>query len=280
VWMTISIVVPTRDRPQSLSRCLAALGAQDADAAEVVVVDDGSRDRDALAGALAAAPVEARLIRTGGAGPAAARNVGARAATGELICFTDDDCEPQPDWARLLTDAAARAGAAGGKTVVPPGATAAVVASQAITEHLTMASLDASSGRLGFAPTCNLAVVRDALSRVPFDESFPSAAGEDRDWSARAVAAGVAPEFVRDAVVVHHQALSAGGFIRQQFRYGQGAARFRGSDRSRRLAPPGFYTGLVRRGFAAGPLAGGLVVAAQAATAAGIASERLRSART
>jgi glycosyltransferase involved in cell wall biosynthesis len=266
----ISIVIPTRDRPEALRRCLGAIASDDL---EIVVVDDGSRDR----GAVAAAVQEAggRLVRTPGAGPAAARNVGARAAGGEVICFTDDDCEPAAGWVTALAGPAAAHGAAAGRTIAPRGARAAVVASQAIVEHLTLSSLDPASGRLGFAPTCNLAVARDALGRLPFDESFPLAAGEDRDWSDRAAAAGLGPVYAPDAVVVHRQALTPSGFLRQQVAYGRGAARYRAAGAGRRLGKPGFYGGLVRRGFDDGAEVGGLVVAAQFATAAGVAVERL-----
>ena len=267
--MRISIVVPTRDRPAPLARCLAALPPE----LEIIVVDDGSRDRAAVAGALESRP-GARLIRAPGRGPATARNLGARAASGDVVCFTDDDCEPDPGWAEALATPAAKSGAAAGRTVPPPGAGAAVRASQAIVEHLTLAGLE-PSGRLGFAPSCNLAVARDALARLPFDEGYPGAAGEDRDWSDRAGAVGLAPVYAPDAVVVHRQLLGAGGFVRQQYGYGRGATRYRAANPGRRLAGPGFYAGLVRRGFAEGPAAGALVIAAQAATAAGVAAERL-----
>ncbi len=267
--MQISIVVPTRDRPAALARCVAALG----DRHEVVVVDDGSRDRAALARALEGTPA-ARLVRAGGHGPATARNLGARAASGEIVCFVDDDCEPAPGWAETLSERAAEAGAAAGRTVAPAGAPATVRASQAIVAELTLASLDPAAGRLGFAPSCNLALARATLERLPFDESFPAAAGEDRDWSARASGAGLGPVYVPEAVVVHRQALGVGAFARQQYGYGRGAVRYRAGDPGRRLARPGFYAGLVRRGFAEGPAVGALVVAAQAATAAGVAAER------
>jgi glycosyltransferase involved in cell wall biosynthesis len=269
--MTVSVVVPTRDRPQALVRCLEALGAQDVEPAEVVVVDDGSHDRAAVEDALAATP-GARLLRLPGRGPAAARNVGARAATGEVVCFTDDDCEPEPDWLRLLSAAAAEHGAAAGRTEAPGGAGPAVLASQAITNHLLEASVDGGA-EAGFAPTCNLAVSRSVLMGLPFDERFPDAAGEDRDWSARAVAAGAAPRYESRAVVVHRQELSARDFVRQQYRYGRGAVRFRRAHPGRGLERAGFYGALVRRGFAEGPAAGALVLAAQAATAAGIGTE-------
>jgi glycosyltransferase involved in cell wall biosynthesis len=270
----ISVVVPTRDRVEHLGRCLHALAMQDAEGLEVVVVDDGSRDRGAVMSATARVP-GARVMRTSGAGPAAARNLGARAATGEVICFTDDDCEPEPAWARLLGERARLAGAAAGRTVSPQGAVATVVASQAITNHLQLASLSPGGDRLGFSPTCNLACSRQAIAALPFDESFPDAAGEDRDWSARAVAAGMAPAFVPRAVVVHRQRLTPAGFLRQQVRYGRGASRFRRRASERRLARPAFYVALARAGFREGARVGALVLAAQGATAAGILAERL-----
>jgi glycosyltransferase involved in cell wall biosynthesis len=267
----VSVVVPTRDRPQALARCLAALAAQDTESAEVVVVDDGSHDRAEVERAASEGP-EVRLVRLPGRGPAAARNIGARAAAGDVVCFTDDDCEPQPDWLRLLATAAAEHGAATGRTVAPTGAAPVVRASQAITNHLLEASVD-GGGETGFAPTCNLAVARSVLMGLPFDERFPDAAGEDRDWTARAVAASAAPRYEPRAVVVHRQQLSGRDFVRQQYRYGRGAARFRRAHPGRGLERAGFYGALVRRGFSQGPAAGALVLAAQAATAAGVGTE-------
>ena len=116
--MTASVVVPTRDRAAGLARCLDALAKQQVESLEVVVVDDGSRDRAALDEALERLPT-ARCLHTVGAGPAAARNLGARAATGDVVCFTDDDCEPAPGWAGLLATAAGETGVAAGRTVAP-----------------------------------------------------------------------------------------------------------------------------------------------------------------
>lgn len=284
---TISVVIPTRDRAASLRQSLAALAAQDADGLEVVVVDDGSHDRDSVEGAVAAALPGALLVRSPGRGPATARNVGVRAARGEVVCLTDDDCEPEPGWARLLAAAASASGAAGGRTVPPAEAKAPVLASQAITNHLQLDPL-AVAGTLRFAPTCNMAAHRDVLLRLPFDARYPDAAGEDRDWWDRAVAAGMNGRYEPDAVVVHRQQLDLAAFVRQQYRYGRGAARFRaggpiaGSSprgSARRLPTPAFYARLLRRGFDAGLAAGALVAAAQLTTAAGAAAEHARSRR-
>jgi glycosyltransferase involved in cell wall biosynthesis len=274
--VSASVVVPTRDRPQALAGCLAALARQDLGGLELIVVDDGSQDRGALERAVGGGD-RVRVIRTPGRGPAAARNLGARAASEEVVLFTDDDCEPKPGWARLLVAAATGAsdGIAAGRTAAPAGSSSAVRASQAITNHLLLDALT-PGGTTTFAPTCNLAVSREVLAHLPFDDSYPTAAGEDRDWCARAVAAGHAIAYQPEAIVIHRQRLNTWEFVRQQYRYGRGAARFRRGEGGRRgLSGAGFYARLVRRGFGEGAGAGGLVLAAQVATAGGVARERL-----
>jgi glycosyltransferase involved in cell wall biosynthesis len=273
----LSVVVPTRDRPARLAACLAALERQTSPHLEIVVVDDASRDARAVADAVAAAP-RARLVRGTGRGPAAARNAGVGAARAPLICFTDDDCEPVPGWAqalarRITAGPMAAAAAAGPTRNGRPGSVLAS-ASQAIATHLAEATIDPATSRMRFAPTSNLACRTEVCRSIPFDERYPRAAGEDRDWCARLADAGHALVFEPSALVRHHQELSAAGFWRQQLRYGRGAYRFR-SDRGTllRLEAPRFYAGLLRRGFAHGPRAGALVCVAQAATALGMGLE-------
>jgi glycosyltransferase involved in cell wall biosynthesis len=270
--MSVSVVVPTRDRPERLRRCLGALAGE----REVIVVDDGSVERERVEEI--AREAGARLVRLEGRGPAAARNAGAEAADGDVVCFTDDDCEPEAGWAEALAAPvlAGEAPSTAGRTVVDADAGAADRAWQAIADHLQRQASTPSSPSPGFAPTCNLACSRELLTRIPFDESFPAAAGEDRDWAARAAAIGAAPRFVAAAVVIHRPGLRAGSFLRQQHRYGRGGARYRAADSSRGLGSPGFYAGLVRAGFAAGPGAGALVLLAQLATGAGVIREAAR----
>jgi glycosyltransferase involved in cell wall biosynthesis len=273
----VSVVVPTRDRPDRLARCLAALDRQTQPDLEIVVVDDASRDADAVLAAVTAVS-RARLVRGEGRGPAAARNAGWRAAYAPVVCFTDDDCEPVAGWAEALT-ARVRAGhaAAAGPTRNGRPGNVLAAAAQAIATHLAEATMDPATGRMRFAPTSNLACTAEVLHRVPFDERYPLAAGEDRDWCARLLAAGHDLVFEPGARVDHHQELSPSGFWRQQVRYGRGAFRFRSDHRTlTRPEPLGFYTGLLRRGFAEGPAAGLLVGVAQVATAVGMAAEAVR----
>jgi len=92
----VRVIVPARDAAATLPRTLAALAAQTTSAtAEVVVVDDCSRD----ATARVARDAGARVVRLGTpAGPGAARNAGAAGATAPALAFTDADCVPRRGW--------------------------------------------------------------------------------------------------------------------------------------------------------------------------------------
>ncbi|MBN2623302.1 MAG: glycosyltransferase [Acidimicrobiales bacterium] len=267
----VSVVVPTRDRPHQLAGCLAALETQTAPSYEVVVVDDGSADTGAVAAVVAQAP-HARLVRAAGSGPAAARNRGATAARAPVLCFTDDDCRPAPGWIDAIATGVHGDVAVAGPTRNGRPGDAYASASQAITNHLVEASFDPATRQIAFAPTSNLACSAALHRSLPFDESFPLAAGEDRDWCTRLLAAGGALLYEPSAPVAHHQDLSWRRFWRQQQRYGRGAhAYHRSAPRGGRLQAPGFYTGLLRAGFAEGVAPGMLVLVAQVATAVGIA---------
>ena len=272
----ISVVVPTRDRPEQLERCLAALERQTAaDSIEVIVVDDGSANRAAVEDAVKDRP-RVRLVRLDGAGPAAARNSGVRAARGRYICLTDDDCEPRADWVERLAGSLGRgAAAAAGVTLSGSPGNPLGEASELIAAALSPAR-NGGEG-LAFAPSNNLACRAELLAAIPFDETFPMAAGEDRDWCARLRAGGHVLVRESAAVVVHRQQLGFEDFWNQQVRYGRGAFRFRRGMGARSLEPPMFYARLVRQGFRGGARTGLLVVLAQVGAAVGFIEEWKRS---
>jgi hypothetical protein len=122
---------------------------------------------------------------------------------------------------------------------------------------------------LRFAPACNLACDAGTLRAVPFDESFALAAGEDRDWCARLVAAGGILRHVPGAVVVHRPQLGVRALVRQQVRYGRGAVGFQRTGGA--LAGADFYRRLARATIAAGPRTAACVALAQASVATGAA---------
>ncbi|MDQ6660091.1 MAG: glycosyltransferase family 2 protein, partial [Chloroflexota bacterium] len=107
--LRVSVVVPTFKRPALLERCLNALLSQDFAPRdyEVIVVDDADCDETRLQVEWRAKCAKEcghtmRYIPITGIsrshGPAAARNIGWRAAYGEIIAFTDDDCIPVSSW--------------------------------------------------------------------------------------------------------------------------------------------------------------------------------------
>lgn len=273
----VAVVVPTRDRPDSLARCLGALGRQARPPDLVVVVDDGSQAAGDVAAVVAASPL-ARLVRTEGEGPAAARNCGATAAEGcDLVAFIDDDCVPTVGWlAELVRVVDAGAAAVAGSTRCAPAAGAADRAAQTITNHLLEESRGTGGTSVGFAPTCNLAVRAAVHAAVPFDERYPLAAGEDRDWCARLAATGRTIGYAPSALVEHRPDLTVPRFWRQQQRYGRGAQRYRaGGGPERRRPPVAFYGRLLVSGVRQGPAVGALVAAAQVATLTGVVQEVL-----
>ncbi|MFF3849873.1 glycosyltransferase family 2 protein [Streptomyces sp. NPDC002328] len=100
-----SVVVPTIGRP-CLADCLRALAAAVGHPPEdVVVVDDRPDPVEELPLAAAGALYgRVRTLRTGGRGPAAARNAGWRTVGTPWTVFLDDDVQVLPDWSRLLAE--------------------------------------------------------------------------------------------------------------------------------------------------------------------------------
>jgi glycosyltransferase involved in cell wall biosynthesis len=264
----VTVVVPTRDRPDPLRDCLEALDRQTFDDFAVVVVDDGSREERDVADAVASMRRRATLIRTERRGPAAARNAGAAAAASGLVCFTDDDCVPHVDWVSRLVESF-RSGAA---VVFGSVENARPDDPFAGAWHAIVDYLRSAGGT--FAPSNNVACRVEIVQAIPFDEAYAGAAGEDRDWCARVSAAALPVVAEPRARVVHRQTLGFRGFWRQHFRYGLAAYAFR--SRRGGIAGPSFYARLVAFGFKRGFRTGLLVAVAQLATAAGYAAARAR----
>ena len=103
--LEVSVVVPTCGRLDLLDRSLDALARQTLSPAryEVIVVDDDADPHtehmvSRLDSHLERGPRIRYIANHGTRGPAAARNIGWRAATAPVIAFTDDDTVPSPAW--------------------------------------------------------------------------------------------------------------------------------------------------------------------------------------
>ncbi len=287
--LSFSVIVPTRNRPAALERCLASLAAQSyaRDSIEVVVVDDGSvpplRAPIETAGRLS----RCVLVSTPGVGPAAARNAGVAASHGDALAFIDDDCVADPGWLTALAGRlCAQPGAAvGGRVRNALTGNRYARASQSLIDFLYRYYHVEGRGSVPFFTTNNLAVRREVFEDVgPFDPSFPFAS-EDRDWSDRCRHRGRALCYAGEALVFHANELGWRSFVRQHFRYGEGALRFHRARSRRRREPvgmesPRFYARMFREPFAThDPNAlrqVGLLLISQVASAAGFADAYLR----
>jgi len=99
---SVSIIVPVHNGGEAFGCCLASIAASEAPPAEVIVVDDGSTDGSSgVANLFGARVIE---LSTCG-GPARARNLGARAARGEILFFVDADVTLAPDAVGQVVDA-------------------------------------------------------------------------------------------------------------------------------------------------------------------------------
>ncbi len=243
-----SVIVPSYDRPEQLRGCLVALQRllPPGGGLEIVVVDDGGARPAAPVAAEVPGPHPVRVHRQDNAGPAAARNAGARLARGTRLAFTDDDCRPRPDWLADLGVALDRHPDAlvGGRTLNALTANAWSEASQSMVDHLVASSPG------GFLPSCNLAVDREQFLRSGgFDQDFPRAAGEDRALCDRWRGSGRSVVAVPGALVDHEHRLGFGSFWRQHAAYGTAARRVHRSPGGSRPGPPSAYLALVLRPF-------------------------------
>ena len=105
--MKVSVIVPTYQRCEYLRRCLKALARQTRKPDEVVVV---MRDTDVDSGGLIACMqmqhkeiLTLKKVIVSRSGKSVAVNAGLETITGDIICFTDDDAEPHPDWIKKIT---------------------------------------------------------------------------------------------------------------------------------------------------------------------------------
>ncbi len=98
-----SIIIPAYNLEEYLADCLASIRDQSFADYEVLVVDDGSRDRTAeVCRQLQASMPALRLLQQPNGGVSSARNLGLRHATGEYVWFIDGDDYIHPEALRII----------------------------------------------------------------------------------------------------------------------------------------------------------------------------------
>jgi glycosyltransferase involved in cell wall biosynthesis len=217
----VSVVICAYNAERTMRQCLESLRKLDYPNYEIIIVDDGSRDRTAE---IAMDFPEFRLIRQPNKGLSVARNVGMQAAHGELIAYTDSDCVVDPHWLNLIVRAIAdgRFDGCGGPNYAPhedgwveacvaasPGAPCHVLTADDRAEHLA---------------GCNMVFRKTALLAIGgFDPQFISA-GDDVDICWRMLDAGFTLGFCPAAFVWHFRRNTIKAYYGQQRGYGRAEA--------------------------------------------------------
>jgi GT2 family glycosyltransferase len=157
----VAVIVPTYRRPEPLAQCLAALAAQDRAPDEVLVVARrGDEDSSVTAGA---APLRCTVLEIDEEGVLAAMAAGARAATSEILCFTDDDAVAPPGWITEILarfDTAPVVGAVGGRDVIFDGEVRRVEARAQDVGRLTWFGRHVGNHHLGTGPCREVAFLK------------------------------------------------------------------------------------------------------------------------
>jgi cellulose synthase/poly-beta-1,6-N-acetylglucosamine synthase-like glycosyltransferase len=216
-----SVIVPVFDGAQTLDACLRALSAQTigSDRYDVIVVDDGSTDDSAHV----AARHEVTAIRQDHTGAAAARNRGAKQARGQVLLYTDADCEPLPDWVEQMLAPFADPEVMGVKGVYRTRQRASV-ARFVQAEFEEKYDRQKRMAQIDFVDTYAAAYRREVLTaHGGFDPAFLM--DEDQEFSFRLAGAGYRLVFQPTAGVYHQHPSSVWEYAWRKVQFGRWKVR-------------------------------------------------------
>ena len=225
----LSVAISTRDRPDALERCLAALAAGDVVPAEVVVVDQSSADETgAVVERAQATGLAITYVQQQPLGLAVSQNTAVGRATRPVVAVLDDDCIPDRRWlATVERSMAAPEGLAAvtGRVLPlePAGDRVYPVASRYSTVERVFQG-KALPWPVGGGN--NFAVRREWFERIGgCDERLgpgsPGEGGMDLDLFYRLLRGGGRIRYVPEALVHHERQTRAGRMVRRPM-YGHG----------------------------------------------------------
>jgi glycosyltransferase involved in cell wall biosynthesis len=244
----ITVVVSTRDRPQQLRRCIAAILGNRHRELELVVVDSASRDDSThqVVSELAHNDGRVRYVHEARPGLSTARNRGLLEARTRLLAFCDDDAIVDPLWVSAIVRGFSRRSDLACVTGMLASASLERPAEQYYDRRLAWSmrcqpclyTIDGpgdpalypyAPGSLGGGS--NLAFATEVLGALGgFDESLgagtPAGGGEDLDIFVRLLRAGYAVSYEPAALVWHEHRHTMQEACRQTYAYGKGLSAY------------------------------------------------------
>lgn len=214
--LQVSVIVPAYNAATTITDCVHALKTQQVDFPyEIIVVDDASADDT---GALAAAAGADVILHENRRGAAASRNSGIAKAKGRLICFTDADCTPAPDWIQKIIKPFEVEEIVGCKGIYATKQKE-VVARFVQIEYEDKYDLLHKQTRIDFIDTYSAGYRRSVLiANDGFDEDFTYL--EDQELSFRLATRGYAMVFQPEALVYHYHSNTLWRYFRKKFTIG------------------------------------------------------------
>lgn len=191
----ISIIVPTHNRKDSMLQLATALDQLDYPDYEVLIVCDSCIDgtKEILEKKHGGKELWT-ILEVSKAGPAKARNTGARLAKGDILAFTDDDCIPDKNWLKIIASTLEN----NSNIVGLEGLTYTFKNEVTPLTH----QIENLKGNPA-VPTCNVAFRKDIFEQLNgFDETFPFAHNEDADFAWRMKEVGEI-HFIEEMKVCH-----------------------------------------------------------------------------
>jgi glycosyltransferase involved in cell wall biosynthesis len=212
----VSVVVASYNGAATLDACLSGLTQLEYPDYEIIVVDDGSKDRTPEI----TAQYDIHTIRVPNGGLSRARNLGIEAATGDIVAFIDSDAYPDVNWLYYIVTAMEEqnGAAAGGPNIPPPGDGFIAECVDCSPGNPTHVLLDDS--RAEHIPGCNMAFRKQALREIGLFDATHRTAGDDVDVCWKLLVRNKTIAFSPGAVVYHHRRGTVKGYLKQQRGYG------------------------------------------------------------
>jgi len=215
--LTVSVVVPAYNCAATIGNNLTAILKQTYPITQIIVVDDGSTDQTAQ---IVKSFDRVTYVRQSNAGPAKARNRGARETQTDIIFFTDSDCVAHYDWiekaVRHFSDENVAVVAGSYGIANPQSCLARCIHKEIIFRHThLMGRYPKSFGSYNFG------IRKKVFEQVGgFDEHYRHASGEDNDLSYKVINSGHKILFELESLVDHVHTTKIKKYLFEQYRHG------------------------------------------------------------
>jgi len=222
--MLISIIVPVYNRAGEIAEFLASFSRQDAEAFEIIIVDDGSTDDLKQVIGQYKDQLEISYFFQQNQGPGAARNLGMSKAEGDYLVFIDSDCTVPTDYVSNLLQNIEKYGfdAFGGpdsyRKDFPPFLKAV---NYSMTSFIGTGGTRGSTGKSVakyYPRSFNMGIKKEVFKQIGGMNEMRH--GQDMDFSNRIYKAGFKVRFLPDVLVYHKRRTSPRRFFKQIFNWG------------------------------------------------------------